>query len=48
MRAEAAILLGAFVISSLLAAALGASFGHAITFGQLGFAATLMYVLVRR
>jgi hypothetical protein len=26
----------------------GASFGHALTFGQLAFAATLVYVLVKR
>ncbi|MGI8556887.1 MAG: hypothetical protein ACR2ND_01030 [Solirubrobacteraceae bacterium] len=48
MKLQLAIMLGAFVLASLLAAALGASFGHAITFGQLAFAAALMYVLVGR
>ena len=43
------VLLGAFVASSAIAAALGAAnFGTALAFGQIGFAAALVWVLLRR
>jgi hypothetical protein len=42
-------LLGAFAASTALAAALGATnFGTALAFGQIGFAGTLVWVLLRR
>jgi hypothetical protein len=42
-------LLGATAAATAIAAALGAAnFGHALTFGQLAFAATLVWVLLRR
>jgi hypothetical protein len=42
------VLLGAFALASAVAAALGAAnFGTALTFGQLGFAAALVWVLMR-
>ena len=42
------LLLGAFVAASAIAIAANASLGHAFTFGQLAFAATLAWVLLRR
>lgn len=43
------ILLGAFAAASALAAAFGAAnFGTALAFGQIGFAAALVWVLLRR
>jgi hypothetical protein len=43
------ILLAAFALSTLLALAVGATdLGTAMTFGQLGFAGALVYVLTRR
>jgi hypothetical protein len=46
---DLAILLGAFALASVLAAALGAAnFGTALAFGQIGFAAALVWVLLRR
>lgn len=43
-----ALMLGAFVVATLVAEALGAAnTGTAMTFGQLAFAATLVAVLVR-
>lgn len=43
------ILLGAFVLASGLAGALGAStLGTALSFGQLAFAASVIYVMLRR
>jgi ABC-type methionine transport system permease subunit len=40
---------GAFVIASAIAGALGAAnLGTALAFGQMAFAATVVYVLVRR
>jgi hypothetical protein len=43
------VLLGAFLASTAIAAALGAAnFGTALSFGQIGFAAALVWVLVRR
>jgi hypothetical protein len=45
---QLAILLGAFAIGTAIAAALGAaSFGVALGIGQLCFAATLVWVLLR-
>jgi hypothetical protein len=41
-------MLGAFAVATAIAAALGtANFGTALTFGQLAFAAALVFVLVR-
>ena len=46
---DLAILLGAFAIASALAGALGAAnLGTALAFGQIGFAAALVWVLLRR
>jgi hypothetical protein len=46
---DALTLLGAFALATGIAAALGAAnFGTALTFGQLAFAATLVWVLLRR
>jgi len=43
------IMLAAFVLTSAVAGLLGAAnLGTALSFGQLGFVAALMYVLVRR
>jgi hypothetical protein len=48
MTRQLAILLGAFAIGTAIAAALGAaSFGIAVGIGQLCFAATLVWVLLR-
>jgi hypothetical protein len=45
---DLAILLGAFAIASAVAGALGAAnFGTALAFGQIGFAAALVWVLLR-
>jgi len=45
---EAAIMLGAFAAGAFLAGALGAaSLGIALGIGQIGFAATLTWVLLR-
>ena len=49
MVGDLAIVLGAFAAVSAVALALGAAnLGTALAFGQLAFAATLTYVLVRR
>jgi hypothetical protein len=46
---DLALLVGAFVVASGLAALFGAvNTGTALSFGQLGFAAMLLYVLLRR
>jgi hypothetical protein len=48
MSRQLAIMLGAFAIGTAIAAALGAvSFGVALGIGQLCFAATLVWVLLR-
>jgi hypothetical protein len=48
MLRDLAILVGAFAAASALAAALGAAnFGTALSFGQIGFALALMWVLLR-
>ena len=42
------VLLGAFAAAAAIAAALGAAnFGTALAFGQIGFAAALVWTLVR-
>lgn len=46
---DLAIMLGAFAAATAIAAALGAAnFGTALSFGQIGFALALVYVLLRR
>jgi ABC-type methionine transport system permease subunit len=46
---ELLILIAAFVAASALAGALGAeNLGTALAFGQIGFAMSLVYVLLRR
>ena len=46
---DLAVLLGAFVVASVVASAFGAAnFGTALSFGQIGFAAALVWVLLRR
>jgi hypothetical protein len=46
---DLAIMLGAFAGATAIAAALGAAnFGTALSFGQIGFALALVYVLLRR
>jgi hypothetical protein len=48
-RLDLAILLGAFVLATAIAAALGAeNLGTALSFGQIGFALAVVYVLLRR
>jgi len=43
------MMLSAFAAATAVAAALGAAnFGTALAFGQIAFAATLVYVLLRR
>ena len=43
------IVIGAFALGSAIAGALGAvNLGTALAFGQIAFAASLVYVLVRR
>ena len=49
MARDIGSVLAAFVVVSAAALALGAAnLGTALAFGQLGFATTLTYVLVRR
>jgi hypothetical protein len=49
MLRDLAIVLGAFVLASAVAGVLGAAnLGTALSFGQIGFAAALVYVLLRR
>jgi hypothetical protein len=46
---DLALLIGAFAAASALAALLGAAnLGTALAFGQIGFAAMLVWVLLRR
>ena len=48
-QAELAIMFGAFVVATLVALLLGAvNTGTALFFGQIAFAITVMYVIVRR
>lgn len=45
---DVGIVLGAFALATALAAAFGAAnFGTALAFGQIGFAAGLVWVLLR-
>jgi hypothetical protein len=47
--ADLGLLAIAFLVPTALAAALGAAnFGTALTFGELAFAATLVWVILRR
>jgi uncharacterized membrane protein (DUF485 family) len=49
MARDLLMMFGAFVLASLLAAALGAvNLGTALAFGQIAFAITTVYVMVRR
>jgi hypothetical protein len=49
MLRDLAIVLGAFALASAVAALFGAAnFGTALSFGQIGFGAALVYVLLRR
>jgi hypothetical protein len=49
MLRDLAIVLGAFALASAVAGLLGAAnLGTALSFGQIGFAAALVYVLLRR
>jgi uncharacterized membrane protein (DUF485 family) len=49
VRRDLAALLAAFVLATLVAELLGATnFGTALTFGQIAFAAVLVFVLVKR
>lgn len=49
MRRELVLLIAVFAIVTAIAAALGATnFGTALTFGQIAFAAVLVWVLVKR
>lgn len=49
MARDLLMMLGAFVAASALAGALGAvNLGTALAFGQIGFALSLMYVLLKR
>jgi hypothetical protein len=48
MARDLGIIVGAFVLATGLAAALGAAnFGTALSFGQIGFAVALVWVRVR-
>ena len=49
MVSDLLTILGAFVLASLLAGALGATnLGTALAFGQMALAATTVYVLLKR
>ena len=49
MRIDLLLMLAAFVGATLLALLLGAkNLGTALTFGQIAFAAALVYVLLKR
>jgi hypothetical protein len=49
MRGDLLMIVGAFVLASALAGALGAAnLGTALAFGQMALAATVVYVLLRR
>jgi hypothetical protein len=48
MARDLLLILGAFVLASLLAGALGATnLGTALAFGQIALAATTVYVILR-
>jgi ABC-type methionine transport system permease subunit len=49
MLRDVLIAVGAFVLASAIAGALGApNLGTALAFGQMAFAAAVVYVMVRR
>jgi hypothetical protein len=48
MRLDLLIMTGAFVLASAIAAAFGAQFGTALAFGQMAFALSAVYVLLKR
>lgn len=49
MRRNLLAMVGAFLLASALAGALGAiNLGTALAFGQMAFAATTVYVILRR
>jgi hypothetical protein len=49
MRLNLLAMFGAFVLASAIAAALGATnLGTALAFGQIAFAATAIYVMLKR
>jgi len=49
VRTELAILLGAFAAATGIAALAGAAnFGTALTFGQIAFAGTLVWIMLTR
>jgi hypothetical protein len=49
MARDLLLILGAFVLASLIAGALGATnLGTALAFGQIAFAATTVYVILKR
>jgi hypothetical protein len=49
MARDLLMILGAFIAASLLAGALGATnLGTALAFGQIAFAATTVYVILKR
>jgi ABC-type methionine transport system permease subunit len=49
VKANVLIMFAAFVVASALAGALGAAnLGTALAFGQMAFAATTVYVMLRR
>jgi len=46
---ELAMIIGSFVLATLLALALGAvNLGTALAFGQIALAATVVYIMLRR
>jgi ABC-type methionine transport system permease subunit len=49
VRTDLTLILGSFVIASALAGALGAAnLGTALAFGQMAFAASVVYVMLKR
>jgi hypothetical protein len=49
VRLSLLLMFGAFVVASAIAGALGATnLGTALAFGQIAFAATTVYVMLRR
>jgi hypothetical protein len=48
MKGDLLIMFGAFVLASAIAAAVGAQFGPALAFGQMGFALSVVYVMLKR
>ena len=48
-RSDLAIIVAAFVVTSAIAAVLGAAnFGTALSFGQIGFAVAVVAIMLRR